>query len=106
MWGVWSNSRDVLEQNSAIGNVAGTTLRAPQHRDPRIIPHSHWPDVSTRHLEHAYHEDDQEASRNLPSPHEDPPTQPPPPSRPVHAAASYADISERLTRFEHKHIMT
>ncbi|PPS07934.1 hypothetical protein GOBAR_AA12710 [Gossypium barbadense] len=34
--------------------------------------------------------------------HEDPPTQPPPPSRPVHAAASYADISERLTRFEHQ----
>ncbi|PPR86031.1 hypothetical protein GOBAR_AA34663 [Gossypium barbadense] len=32
--------------------------------------------------------------------HEDPPTQPPPPSHPVHAAASYADISERLTRFE------
>ncbi|PPR89795.1 hypothetical protein GOBAR_AA30890 [Gossypium barbadense] len=32
--------------------------------------------------------------------HEDPLTQPPPPSRPVHAAASYADISERLTRFE------
>ncbi|PPS13928.1 hypothetical protein GOBAR_AA06650 [Gossypium barbadense] len=30
--------------------------------------------------------------------HEDPPTQPPPPSRPVHAAASYADISECLTR--------
>ncbi|PPS11010.1 hypothetical protein GOBAR_AA09632 [Gossypium barbadense] len=29
-----------------------------------------------------------------------PPSQPPLPSRPVHAAASYADISERLTRFE------
>ncbi|PPR86040.1 hypothetical protein GOBAR_AA34648 [Gossypium barbadense] len=32
--------------------------------------------------------------------HEDPPTQPPAPSRPVHVTASYADISERLTRFE------
>ncbi|PPR83239.1 hypothetical protein GOBAR_AA37474 [Gossypium barbadense] len=32
--------------------------------------------------------------------HEDPPTQPPPPSRPVHAVASYADISECLTRFQ------
>ncbi|PPS16931.1 hypothetical protein GOBAR_AA03644 [Gossypium barbadense] len=32
--------------------------------------------------------------------HEDPLTQPPPPSCPVHVAASYADISERLTRFE------
>ncbi|PPS07914.1 hypothetical protein GOBAR_AA12729 [Gossypium barbadense] len=32
--------------------------------------------------------------------HEDPPTQPPPPSRLAHVAASYVDISERLTRFE------
>ncbi|PPR88224.1 hypothetical protein GOBAR_AA32464 [Gossypium barbadense] len=37
---------------------------------------------------------------DVPLQHEDPPTQPPPPSRPVHAAASYADISECLTRFE------
>ncbi|PPS01972.1 hypothetical protein GOBAR_AA18691 [Gossypium barbadense] len=35
-----------------------------------------------------------------PPQHKDPLTQPPPPSRPVHAAASYAGISERLTRFE------
>ncbi|PPR97709.1 hypothetical protein GOBAR_AA22960 [Gossypium barbadense] len=32
--------------------------------------------------------------------HEDLPSQPPPLSRPVHAAASFTDISERLTRFE------
>ncbi|PPR88169.1 hypothetical protein GOBAR_AA32524 [Gossypium barbadense] len=31
---------------------------------------------------------------------EDPLNQPRPPSHPVHVAASYADISERLTRFE------
>ncbi|KAK5836206.1 hypothetical protein PVK06_011966 [Gossypium arboreum] len=37
---------------------------------------------------------------DVPSQHEDPLTQPPLPSRPVHTAASYADISERLTRFE------
>ncbi|PPS17036.1 hypothetical protein GOBAR_AA03541 [Gossypium barbadense] len=37
---------------------------------------------------------------DVPPQHEDPPTQPPPPSRLVHVAASYADISERLTRFE------
>ncbi|PPS09728.1 hypothetical protein GOBAR_AA10911 [Gossypium barbadense] len=37
---------------------------------------------------------------DVPPQHEDLPTQPPPPSRPVHAVASYADISERLTRFE------
>ncbi|PPR88577.1 hypothetical protein GOBAR_AA32109 [Gossypium barbadense] len=37
---------------------------------------------------------------DFPSQPEDPPSQPPPPSRPVHAAASYTDISEHLTRFE------
>ncbi|PPS20171.1 hypothetical protein GOBAR_AA00373 [Gossypium barbadense] len=37
---------------------------------------------------------------DVPPQNEGPPTQPPPPSRPVHATASYADISERLTRFE------
>ncbi|PPS10563.1 hypothetical protein GOBAR_AA10086 [Gossypium barbadense] len=35
-----------------------------------------------------------------PSPLPDPYSQPPPPSRPVHVAASYANISEHLTRFE------
>ncbi|PPR99118.1 hypothetical protein GOBAR_AA21544 [Gossypium barbadense] len=47
---------------------------------------------------------EEEASEDIPddvSPqHGDPPSQPPPPSLPVHAAASYVDISERLTRFE------
>ncbi|KAK5793704.1 hypothetical protein PVK06_034857 [Gossypium arboreum] len=37
---------------------------------------------------------------DVPPQHEDPPTQPPPPFRPVHTAASYADISKCLTRFE------
>ncbi|PPS19167.1 hypothetical protein GOBAR_AA01402 [Gossypium barbadense] len=37
---------------------------------------------------------------DVPPQYEDPPTQPPPPSHPVHATASYADIYERLTRFE------
>ncbi|PPR98048.1 hypothetical protein GOBAR_AA22625 [Gossypium barbadense] len=37
---------------------------------------------------------------DVPPQYEGPPTQPPPPSRPVHAVASYADISERLTRFK------
>ncbi|PPS08550.1 hypothetical protein GOBAR_AA12088 [Gossypium barbadense] len=37
---------------------------------------------------------------DVPLQHKDPPSQPPPPSRLVHAAASYADISERVTRFE------
>ncbi|KAK5811967.1 hypothetical protein PVK06_027359 [Gossypium arboreum] len=32
---------------------AGATLRAAQHRGPRIIPHPHRPNISTSHLEHA-----------------------------------------------------
>ncbi|PPR84560.1 hypothetical protein GOBAR_AA36152 [Gossypium barbadense] len=47
---------------------------------------------------------EEEAYKDIPddvlSQHENPPTQPTPLSRPVHAAASYADISECLTRFE------
>ncbi|PPS14394.1 hypothetical protein GOBAR_AA06184 [Gossypium barbadense] len=41
---------------------------------------------------------------DVPPQHEDPPSQPLPLSRPVHVAASYADISERLTRFEQQFI--
>ncbi|PPS17484.1 hypothetical protein GOBAR_AA03084 [Gossypium barbadense] len=37
---------------------------------------------------------------DVPLQHENPPSQPPPLSRPVHAAASYTNISEHLTRFE------
>ncbi|KAK5842965.1 hypothetical protein PVK06_005389 [Gossypium arboreum] len=37
---------------------------------------------------------------DVPPQHKDPLTQPPPPSRLVHATASYADIFKRLTRFE------
>ncbi|PPR85574.1 hypothetical protein GOBAR_AA35116 [Gossypium barbadense] len=72
-------------------------LWAPQHRGPGIILDPHWPDVSTRHLEHAKHEDDRKAPRyrlaqstkeeapeditdDVPPQHEDTPSQPPPPS--------------------------
>ncbi|PPS00129.1 hypothetical protein GOBAR_AA20533 [Gossypium barbadense] len=39
----------------------------PLHRSPRIILDPHWPDVSTRYLEHAKHKDDRKVTRNLPS---------------------------------------
>ncbi|PPR88966.1 hypothetical protein GOBAR_AA31716 [Gossypium barbadense] len=42
-----------------------TFYGAPQHRGPRIILDPHWPYVFTRHLEHAKHEDDRKAPRNL-----------------------------------------
>ncbi|PPS13016.1 hypothetical protein GOBAR_AA07627 [Gossypium barbadense] len=45
-------------------------------------------------------EDLKDITNDVPSCHEDPPTQPPPLHRPVHTAASYSNISGRLTRFE------
>ncbi|PPS11992.1 hypothetical protein GOBAR_AA08654 [Gossypium barbadense] len=39
-------------------------------------------------------------AESSPSPLHDPYSQPPLPSRPIHVAASYANISEHLTRFE------
>ncbi|PPS02374.1 hypothetical protein GOBAR_AA18289 [Gossypium barbadense] len=45
----------------------GSALRAPQHSSSIILPHSHWPDVLTGHLEHAKYEDDQETTWHLPS---------------------------------------
>ncbi|KAK5772195.1 hypothetical protein PVK06_048472 [Gossypium arboreum] len=45
-------------------------------------------------------EDPEGITDDVPPRHEDPPSQSPPIHRPVHAAASYSDISEHLTRFE------
>ncbi|KAH1121810.1 hypothetical protein J1N35_004970 [Gossypium stocksii] len=45
-------------------------------------------------------EDPEDITDDVPPSHEEPPSQPPPIHCPVYAAASYADISERLTRFE------
>ncbi|KAK5803036.1 hypothetical protein PVK06_030676 [Gossypium arboreum] len=45
-------------------------------------------------------EDLEDIPDDVPSRHEDPPSQPPPIHRIVHAATSYSDISERLTRFK------
>ncbi|PPS16318.1 hypothetical protein GOBAR_AA04259 [Gossypium barbadense] len=64
------------------------------HFSPSKCWHTLAPDAASYNLSH---------SKELvlpPSLHEDPPTQPPPLSRPFYAAASYADISKRLTRFE------
>ncbi|KAK5811408.1 hypothetical protein PVK06_026739 [Gossypium arboreum] len=66
-------------------NLAYFIALAIQHQRERI-----------RKGEEAY----EDIPDDVPLQHKDPPTQPPPPSRPVHAAASYAKISERLTRFE------
>ncbi|PPR97247.1 hypothetical protein GOBAR_AA23422 [Gossypium barbadense] len=87
-------------------DAIGSTLRAPQHHGPRIIFYPHWLDISIRH-QGTYPPQyrlaqsiDKEAYKGIPddvpSQHEDPPSQPLPLSHPVHAAASYADISKCL----------
>ncbi|PPS16345.1 hypothetical protein GOBAR_AA04239 [Gossypium barbadense] len=45
-------------------------------------------------------EDPEDITDDVPLHPKDPPSQPPPIHRPVHAAASYSDISEHLTRFK------
>ncbi|KAK5833783.1 hypothetical protein PVK06_017641 [Gossypium arboreum] len=45
-------------------------------------------------------EDPEDITDDVPPRHEDSPSQPPPIHHLVHAAASYSNISERLTRFE------
>ncbi|KAK5833242.1 hypothetical protein PVK06_017062 [Gossypium arboreum] len=47
-------------------------------------------------------EDPEDITDDVPPRHEDPPSQPPPIHRPVHAAASYSNISKRLNRFEQR----
>ncbi|KAH1106234.1 hypothetical protein J1N35_010002 [Gossypium stocksii] len=84
----------------------GPSLRAPQHSGLDILIHTRRPDVPSGHLDYAPYEDDLEAEDledipdNVPPPEDDAPTDPPPPRRSVHAAASHANISERLSRFE------
>ena len=49
-------------------------------------------------LARATNEDD--ADDDIPAFQEDPPLQPPPSHRPVHAAASLSEVSDHLHRFE------
>ncbi|KAK5775193.1 hypothetical protein PVK06_043062 [Gossypium arboreum] len=51
----------------ALCDLTGSTLQAPQHSSPIILPHSHQPDVPTGHLEHAKYDDDRETTWHLPS---------------------------------------
>ncbi|PPS19948.1 hypothetical protein GOBAR_AA00626 [Gossypium barbadense] len=50
-----------------IHETHSSTLWAPQHSSPIILPHSHRLDVSTGHLDHAKYEDDREITWHLPS---------------------------------------
>ncbi|KAK5775743.1 hypothetical protein PVK06_043681 [Gossypium arboreum] len=106
----------------ALCDSIGSVLWAPQHSGTIILPHSHPPDVPTGHLEHAHmrmiekrrgthppqyrliqsteEEDPEDIPDDVPPRHEDPLSQPLPIHCPVHAVASYSDISEHLTQFE------
>ncbi|PPR83020.1 hypothetical protein GOBAR_AA37693 [Gossypium barbadense] len=106
----------------ALCDSTGLELRAPQHSSTIILLHSHRPDVPTGHPEQlsmrmiekrrgtyplqyrlvqsTEEEDPEDITDDVPPRHDDSPSQPPPIYRPVHMAASYSDISERLTQFE------
>ncbi|PPS19075.1 hypothetical protein GOBAR_AA01481 [Gossypium barbadense] len=51
----------------ALCDSIGSALQAPQYSSTIILPHSHWPDVPTGHLEHSKYEDDRETMWHLPS---------------------------------------
>ncbi|PPS12814.1 hypothetical protein GOBAR_AA07826 [Gossypium barbadense] len=101
--------------------TVGATLRAPQHCGPltligQMSPQGISSMLSMRMIERhrgtyppqyrltqsTKEEAYEDIPDDVPPQHEDPPTQPPPPSCPVHTVASYADISERLTQFKHQ----
>ncbi|PPS06605.1 hypothetical protein GOBAR_AA14038 [Gossypium barbadense] len=69
-----------------------------KHKDDREAPRN--PPPQYRLAQSTEEEVYEDIPDDVPPQLEDPPTQPPPPSRPVHVATSYADISECLTRFE------
>ncbi|PPR99705.1 hypothetical protein GOBAR_AA20963 [Gossypium barbadense] len=67
----------------------------------RMIERRRGFDPPQHHLiQSAEQKDPEDITNNVPPQHEDPPSQPPPIHRPVHAAVSLSYISERLTRFE------
>ncbi|PPS18377.1 hypothetical protein GOBAR_AA02211 [Gossypium barbadense] len=87
------SSITLIGQMSSQGIPSMLSMRMiERHRG--TYPHQYHLAQSTK--EKAY----EDIPDDVPSQHEDPSTQPPPLSRPVYAATSYADISERLTRFE------
>ncbi|KAH1081292.1 hypothetical protein J1N35_021053 [Gossypium stocksii] len=51
-------------------------------------------------LRDAQQEDPEDIPNDVLPPQEDAPIEPPPPRRPAHTVASYADLSECLSRFE------
>ncbi|KAK5839522.1 hypothetical protein PVK06_008320 [Gossypium arboreum] len=67
----------------------------------RMIEHRRRVDPPQYRLVQSAEEDDlEDITDDVPPRREDPSSQPPPIHHPVHAVASYSDISERLTRFE------
>ncbi|PPS03854.1 hypothetical protein GOBAR_AA16815 [Gossypium barbadense] len=87
------SSRTLIGQMSPQGISSMLSMRMIERHQGTYPPQYHL----TQFTEEEAYED---IPKDVAPQHEDPLTQPPPPSRPVHAVASYADISERLTRFE------
>ncbi|PPS06973.1 hypothetical protein GOBAR_AA13671 [Gossypium barbadense] len=82
----------------------GRAIRPCENR-AKIFPNTGcdklpWPCDKYRLVQSTEEENPEGITDDIPPRHEDPPSHSPPIHRLVHAAASYSDISERLTRFE------
>ncbi|PPR85665.1 hypothetical protein GOBAR_AA35027 [Gossypium barbadense] len=86
-------------------SLSSSTPQPKNHPSPssaRCLHKASRPDVFTQYRLAQYTDEEayEDIPDDVPSQQEDPPTQPLPPSCPVHVVALYADISERLTQFE------
>ncbi|KAK5824214.1 hypothetical protein PVK06_018982 [Gossypium arboreum] len=88
-----SSSLTLIGQMSPQGILSMLSMRMIEKRHGTYPP-------QYRLAQSTEEKDLEDITDDVPPRHEDPSTQPPPPHRPVHAATSYSDISERLTRFE------
>ncbi|KAK5842662.1 hypothetical protein PVK06_005043 [Gossypium arboreum] len=88
-----SSSLTLIGQMSPQGNSSMLSMRMIEKRCG-TYPHQYLLIQSTKE------EDPEDITDDVPPRHEDPLSQPPTIHHPVHVAASYSNISKRLTRFE------
>ncbi|KAK5825749.1 hypothetical protein PVK06_020613 [Gossypium arboreum] len=88
-----SSSLTLLDQMSTQGISSMLSMRMIKKR------RGTYP-IQYRLIQSTKEDDPEDITNDVPQRHEGPPSQPPPIHHPVHAATSYSDISECLTRFE------
>ncbi|PPS08777.1 hypothetical protein GOBAR_AA11866 [Gossypium barbadense] len=93
LWTAQSSSLTLIGQMSLQGISSMLHMRMIEKRHETYPP-------QYRLVQFFKEEDPEDITDDVPPRHEDLPSQPPPIHLPIHAAASYSDISECLTRFE------